>query len=58
MSKEEIHIVSRGKGNVDEDGNITDYKVLSYDLVTSPKRPLFGRIFDFFKRLWNHIKPK
>jgi len=53
-----IHIASRGMGNIDKDGNITDYKLLSYDLVTSPKRTLFRRIFDFFKKLWNFIKPK
>jgi len=58
MSKEEIHIVSRGTGKVDKDGKITDYTLLSYDLVTTPKRTLFRSLFDFFKKLWNFIKPK
>ena len=57
MSKK-IHISSRGMGNIDKDGNITDFKLLSYDLVTPPKRTLFRRIFDFFKKLWNFIKSK
>ena len=57
MSKK-IHIASRGMGNIDKDGMITDYKLLSYDLVTPPKRRFIRRIFDFFKKLWNFIKPK
>ena len=57
MSKK-IYISSRGTGKVDKDGKITDYTLLSYDLVTPPKRTLFRRIFDFFKKLWNFIKPK
>ena len=55
MSKK-IHIASRGMGNIDKDGNITDFKLLSYDLVTPPKRTLFRRIFDFFKKFWNPNK--
>jgi hypothetical protein len=57
MSKK-IYISSRGTGKVDKDGKITDYTLLSYDLVTPSKRTLFRRIFDFFKKLWNFIKPK
>ena len=57
MSKK-IYIASRGTGKVDKDGKITDYTLLSYDLVTPPKRTFFRRIFDFFKKLWNFIKPK
>jgi len=57
MSKK-IQISSRGMGKIDRNGNITDYTVLSYDLVTPPKRTLFRRIFDFFKKLWNFIKSK
>lgn len=56
--KKKIHIASRGMGNIDKDGNITDYTLLSYDLVTPPKRTFFRRIFDFFKKLRNFIKPK
>lgn len=57
MSKK-IYIASRGTGKVDKDGKITDYTLLSYDLVTPPKRTLFRRVLNFFKRLWNFIKPK
>jgi len=35
-----IHIASRGMGNIDKDGNITDFKLLSYDLVT-PSNGIF-----------------
>jgi hypothetical protein len=56
MSKK-THIASRGTGNIDKDGNITDFKLISYDLVTPPKRTLLRRIFDFFKRFCNFIKP-
>ena len=52
-----IHIASRGLGKVDKNGKITDYKLLSYDLITPPKRRFIRRIFDFFKKLWNFIKP-
>ncbi len=31
--------------------------VVRYDLVTPPKRTLFRRVLNFFKRLWNFIKP-
>ena len=60
MSEEskKIYIASRGMGKINKDGNITDYKVLSYDLVIPPKRTLFRRIFNFFKKLWNFFKPK
>ena len=39
MSKK-IHIASRGMGNIDKDGNITDFKLLSNDLVTPPNEIL------------------
>ena len=57
MSKK-IHLSSRGIGKIDKDGKITDYTLLSYDLVTPQKRTLFRHIFNFFKKLWNFIKPK
>jgi hypothetical protein len=53
-----IHLLGGGVGKIDKDGKITDYTLLSYDLVTPPKRTLFRRIFNFFKKLWNFIKPK
>jgi hypothetical protein len=55
--KKKIHIASRGMGNIDKDGVITDYRFISYDLVTPPKRRFIRRVFDFFKRLWRFIKP-
>ncbi len=58
MMSKKIYIASRGTGKVDKDGKITDYTLLSYDLVTPPKRTLFRGVLNFFKRLWNFIKPK
>lgn len=51
MNKEKLHVSSRGIGNIDKDGNITDFKLLSYDLITPPKRTLFRRILDFFNKI-------
>ncbi len=56
MNKEKLHVASRGIGTIDKDGNITDFKLLSYDLVTPPKRTLFRRILDFFKKILKIIR--
>jgi hypothetical protein len=40
MSKK-IQISSRGMGKIDRNGNITDYTVLSYDLVTPPSLDVY-----------------
>ena len=59
MSKK-IHISSRGIGKVDKDGKITDYTLLSYDLVTPPtkmkKSIKIKSTYPLWKRIWVLIK--
>jgi len=50
-----MNITSRGFGNADEDGKISDYKLTSFDMVSSPSFPhaIIGKVSIWRKlRMW------